>query len=85
MKTIEIKYYHNPKTNWNSTKPFKDSIKLTKKINILSSKDGYTLYFADIKGGPVISDISFDKATEKFMNALELGFSVKNLLTNIDK
>ena len=81
MKTIEIKYYHNPKLNWNSTKPFKDSIELTKRVNVNNNKGIYTLSLSDGKGGPVISNKSYDEALKLFMDALTGCFAMEILLS----
>lgn len=81
LETIDITYYCNPKKNWSSTKPLKDGVEMVKRVNVAFDGSMYTMFFAEKgTGGPLISDSDRDKAMSKFMDALDMGFAVTNLM-----
>jgi len=63
-----------------------DNIK-TQKVNIVAivihdkTEGIYTISLKDEKGGPIINASTFKEAHKKFKEALNLSFTVKNLIT----
>jgi hypothetical protein len=57
-----------------------EKVKITAVV-IEDTKEGTFTVSSESKGGPIVSDDSFEKACSKFEKALKLSCAIQNLLT----